>query len=110
MFRLTKITNSSCNSMSKKQANQKNGHFFKEDIQIAKNHMRRCSTSLIIREMQSKLQRGITSYQPEWPSSKSPQTVNGREGVEKKEPSYTVGGNVNLYNCYGKQCGGSFKN
>ena len=28
------------------------------------------------------------------PSSKSLQTINAREGVEKREPSCTVGGNV----------------
>ena len=27
------------------------------------------------------------------------------ESVEKREPSYTVGGNVNWYNCYGEQYG-----
>ena len=29
------------------------------------------------------------------PSSKNLQTINAGEGVEKREPSYIVGGNVN---------------
>ena len=33
-----------------------------------------------------------------------------RELVEKKEPSFTAGGNVNWYSHYGKQYGGSSKN
>ena len=37
----------------------------------------------------------ITSHQSEWPSSKSLQTINAREGVEKRERSCTIGWDVN---------------
>ena len=35
------------------------------------------------------------SHQSEWLRSKSLQIINAGEGVEKREPSYTVGGNAN---------------
>ena len=38
---------------------------------------------------------------------KSLQIINAGEGVEKREPSYTVGENVNWCNNYGEQYGGS---
>ena len=37
----------------------------------------------------------ITSHRSEWPSSKNLQTIHAGEGVEKREASYTVGGQVN---------------
>ena len=59
--------------------------------------------------MQIKLPWDITSYQPEWLSFKNSQTINAGEGVERRESSYTVGGNVSWYSHYGEQYGGYLK-
>ena len=45
--------------------------------------------------MQIKTTKRYHLTQSEWPSLKCPQTINAGEGVEKREPSYTVDGNVN---------------
>ena len=68
------------------------------------------SFSVVTWKCKSKLEWDITSYPSEQPSSESLQTINTREGMERREPSYTVGRNVNWYNHYGEQFGGSLKN
>ena len=77
------------NNPIKKWAKELNRHFSK-DIQMASKHMKRCSMSLIIREIQIKTIIRYHLSRSEWLLSKNLQTIKAREGVKKKEPSYTV--------------------
>ena len=68
--------------------------------------MKICSTSVIIRELQVK----TTIHTSQKSHHSSLQVTNAGEGVEQREPSYTVTGNVSWYSHCGKQHGDSSEN
>ena len=75
-----------------------NKHFSKEDIQMAKKHMKRCSTSLITGEMQIKTTVMYHLTQVRTAIIKKSTNNSAGEGLKEREPSYTVGRDVNWYN------------
>ena len=91
---LMQLNSRKINDPIKKWAKELNRHSLKKTYGWLTN-MKRCSTSLIIRQMQIKTTMRYHFTPVRMAVIQSLQTINAGEGVEKREPSYTVGGNAN---------------
>jgi hypothetical protein len=91
---LQKFSPQRINTPMKKWAHELDREFSKEEVEMAHKYMKKCSTSLVIKEMQIKITLDFISPQLEWQYSRVIPTTNAEEDVGKQEPLYTAGGNA----------------
>jgi hypothetical protein len=76
-----------------KLASELNRTFSNEEVQMAKNHMRKCLSTLAIKEM--KIKNALNFYFTPVTMFTIKNNNKGWQGCGAKGTSYTAGGNVN---------------
>jgi hypothetical protein len=68
--------------------------FSKEEVQVAKKHMKNCLPSQSLKEMKIKNKQNSISLLLELLPTRTPQTTNVCEDAGSNKPSYIAGGDV----------------
>jgi hypothetical protein len=98
------------NNPIKKWGSELNKEFSPEGYGIAEKHLKKCSASLIIKEMQIKTTLRFYLIPVRLAKIKTQVTADAGKDVEKEEHSSIVGGIASFYNHSGNQSGSSSEN
>jgi hypothetical protein len=98
-----KLNSPQINEPIKKWASELNRTLSKEELPMAKRHMKKCSPFLAIKDMQIKTTLRFHLTPVRIAVIITPPTTGVGEDVKKKEHLYSAGGNANNYNHSGKK-------